>query len=383
MNENQGGVNAAKYDVNMQRAISDGIWDFRRPEDGPFSINGLLAFGPEKLYRRLPSGTRASLPEAVDLLANCPAGGQIRFRTNATRLAIRVQMAGAATMDHMPVTGQCGLDAYIGKPGQQRYAATARPGIDGREYEHILWDVTEDAKGQTAEGNPFLSGEMVDVTLNLPLYQGVHQVLIGVKKEAVVKAPTAYATDRRILLYGTSITQGACASRPGLMYSNILSRRIPLEFINLGFSGSGKGEAEVALAIRDIERPACLILDYEANCTTELYQETLEPFIRLYREYHPDIPIIVISRIPYPGELFQPARRAEWLNRKKIAEACVARLISLGDRMIDFVDGSRLLGPYWQDCTVDGTHPNDLGFMNMADKLEPILRKVLQKNGVL
>jgi hypothetical protein len=372
------GVDPARLDSNMRTEHPDGRWQWLEAASGPLQVAGLPGFEAERIYRRLPFRVPAPLPEAVIRLAGCTAGGQLRFRTDSPRLSVRVKLGGPASMDHMPSTGQCGFDAYIGPIGSMRYAATARPGLGRTEYESLLWD---EGEGEREAREADESSGMRDITLNFPLYQSVEQVWVGVRPGSAVEPPHVYATERRVVIYGTSITQGGCASRPGMAYSNILSRRVPLEFINLGFSGNGKGEPEVAMAIREIPRQACLLLDYEANCTTGRYCETLEPFIRLYREACAEVPILVVSRIPYAAERSEKQKN-EWNARREWSMSVVARLREEGDRHIRFVDGSQLLGERWDECTVDGVHPNDYGFMRMADSLEPFLKEALADAGI-
>ncbi|MFC5734113.1 SGNH/GDSL hydrolase family protein [Cytobacillus gottheilii] len=331
---------------------------WHNPKEEPFRISGFAWFGEEERYRRLPANPEYNLPVSVDRLANDTSGGQIRFRTNASKLAIKVKLTASAGMGHMPASGQCGFDVYVGKPGQQQYYASTYPAIHDQAFERTIWDLT----GSNAE-------QLKEITLNFPLYVGVVEVLIGTNPDAVIESPTPFFSDKRVIFYGTSITQGGCASRPGMSYTNILSRRVNLEFINLGFSGSGKGEHEVALTIREIERPACFVLDYEANATLQQYKATLLPFIETYRKYHPQVPIIVVSRIPYTQDKAK-GQYDEHQERREHSKNIVEKLKEQGDQHIAFIDGMKLLGEYWHECTVDGVHPNDLGFMEMANRME-------------
>lgn len=162
-----------------------------------------------------------------------------------------------------------------------------------------------------------------------------------------------------------------------MSYTNILSRRLPYELINLGFSGNGKGEPELARIICEIERPALLVLDYKANVSIEQYRETLPEFIRLNRVQHPDTPVLIISRIRYAEELFSEQAVEKRLAYSDFAEQTVARLRLQGDNHIYFQNGDVLLGEDFEECTVDGVHPTDLGFIRMADGLTPILTMIL------
>lgn len=365
MSKEQQPVNAVQLDENMRiREARSQQLAWYSPLEHPFHIAGFGWLREEGRYRRLPVKPKWEIPDPVDRLADCTAGGQIRFATNAVSLSVKVKLTGAANMYHMPATGQCGMDCYIGGPGQQLYYGTAVYDHRLTEYESVIFSDTNE--------------EHRTITLNLPLYQGVEEVWIGLNEGAQVDAPPAYDSSKKIIVYGTSITQGGCASRPGMCYTNILSRRINMEFLNFGFSGNGKGEPELARILAQIEDPACLILDYEANCvSTELLQQTLPDFISIYREKHPSVPILVISRITHAKEKFDASMAQARAERKQIQSQTVEKRRSMNDALVYFCDGSELLGDDAHECTVDGSHPTDLGFLRMADGLTPVLQRIL------
>lgn len=360
-------VDAQKLDPNMrleQKDQSGMRW--LSPKERPFRLAGFPWFAQDGKYRRLPVQPSHPLPPSVDALANSTAGGQIGFRTDSPKLAIRVELAGKANMYHMPSTGQCGFDLYLGEPGDQRYFGTTRYNHTEQSYEAVLFE--------------FPHAETRHVTLNFPLYQGVKEVWIGVEPGYDVQAPLPYRSGKKVIVYGTSITQGGCAARPGMAYTNILSRRFPLEFVNEGFSGNGKGEPEVARVLSEIVDPALLVLDYEANVgTVEQMAKTLPEFIRFYREAHPQTPILVLSKIQFGRERFDPALRQKRLDMKRVEMNTVEACRRQGDDNVHFFDGTALLGSdNFEECTVDGVHPTDLGFLRMADTLTPVLKELLK-----
>jgi len=334
------------------------------PAEPPFRLAGFAWFEQDRVYRRLPAKPRWPLPPAVDGLANSTAGGQIQFQTDSPELAVRVQLAGPASMNHMPATGQCGFDCYVGPPGAQRFCGTTKYDHTQTSYECTLLDLAQ--------------SEMRNVTLNFPLYQGVKQVEVGLVRDARIEAPPPYDGDGRVVVYGTSITQGGCAARPGMAYTNILSRRLNREFINVGFSGSGRGEPEVARTIAQVRNPACFVLDYEANASAEQrLEKTLAEFIAILREAHPETPILVVSRIRYARENVSQDVLQGRLQRRDFQRRTVEDLRAKGDAHISFLDGGTLLGEDFEECTVDGAHPTDLGFYRMARGLAPVLEKIL------
>ncbi|MBE3576283.1 MAG: hypothetical protein IMX00_01065 [Limnochordales bacterium] len=284
-------------------------------------------------------------------------------------------------MNHMPATGQCGFDLYLGRPGEQRFYTVTKYDLKATEYEYKLFDAAEGpgaGVGAGATAGADGSDGLTAVTINFPLYQGVEEVEIGLDAGAQIRPFPPYAYSGRLIFYGSSITQGGCASRPGMAYTNILSRRLNIETINLGFSGNGRGDPEVARLIAQIPNPRLLVLDYEPNCvSTELFRETLPQFIRIFREAHPLVPILVLSRIAYARDLVDPETLRARTERKEFQQQTVERLRADGDTNLFFYDGSTLLGEDFDECTVDGTHPSDLGFMRMANGLEPVLREIL------
>ncbi|RTE10509.1 hypothetical protein EJQ19_06965 [Paenibacillus whitsoniae] len=340
-------------------------WEWYSPLTSPFLITGLPWLAQDGLYRRLPLRPSHPIRSEVDRLANFPTGVQVRFKTDSTKLAVRIILADKATMYQMPATVQCGVDCYIGPMGKQKYVNTTRFELTQTEYESVLFEA--------------FSQEMREVTLNLPLYQGVKELWIGIAPEAAVTAFDGFASNKKVLLYGTSITHGACASRPGMAYPNQLSRAFPLEFVSLGFSGNAQGEPELAHLISQISDPALLVLDYEGNTpSTEHLAESLPTFIRIYRNVHPQVPILVISQIRFAREAFDEELRLRREARKELQRGIVECLRQEGDAHLHFCDGAELLGEDYQECTADGIHPSDLGYKHMADRLRPVLAKLLQ-----
>lgn len=355
-----------ELDENMRvQPIIDHSFSWHDPTESPFTLSGFAWYDQDQIFRRLPVNPAYEISEPLDQLADCTAGGQIRFRTNASKVAIKVKLAGTANMNHMPSTGQCGFDCYVGGHQQQQFVATSIYNHLEQEYEVTFIDRTET--------------DFIDVTLNFPLYQGVEDVQVGLNGKADVRAFPAYDSDQKIIFYGTSITQGGCASRPGMAYTNLLSRAFNLECINLGFSGNGKGEQNMARIISKIKNPALLVLDYEPNCvSTAQYKATLPVFISTYREAHPDVPILLISKFPYAGEAVNPLLRNERLERLDFQRELVERLIAEGEKNLHFYEGTNLLGDYTNEATVDGVHPTDLGFIKIAENLEPVIRGILR-----
>ncbi|MFO7670095.1 MAG: SGNH/GDSL hydrolase family protein [Bacteroidales bacterium] len=354
-----------KLDSNMalNTADQDGIvW--LDPRDAPFDLDGFEWIKKEGVYRRLPVQPDWEIRDEVDQLANHTAGGQIRFSTNSRRLLIKVKLMERSGMYHMPATGQSGFDLYVHEGKTKRYVSTSRFPHDTIQYQVELFNVNDQ--------------EMRSFILNFPLYNGVTSVSVGIEKESDIKEPPPLSFAGKIVIYGTSITQGGCVARPGMAYSNILSRRLDAEFINLGFSGNGRGEPALAHLINQISGLSFVILDYEANAN-ETIVNSLGPFVDILREKHPDTPILIMSKIRYTSATVGSPKHKLLMENRDFQRALVEKRNSAGDKNIFFLDGSTILGEDYSECTVDGSHPTDLGSMRIADALTDAIHNILSR----
>lgn len=344
--------------------MTEDTFRWHLPYEAPMQLAGFAWFEKDRVYNRLPRNFRKPFREPVEELATNTAGGQVRFQTDSPQVAVRAKLRGPHNMDHMPATGQCGFDCYVGEPGAQQFVGITRFDRAADQYECIVMDAPERA--------------MRNITINFPLYQGVEEVHIGLAPDAQLLPPPPYVDDRPVVVYGTSITQGGCASRPGMLHTNILSRWSNRPFINLGFSGNGKGDPEVAEAMAEIPNPAGYVLDYEANAKLEGLQNTLENFIATLRAAHPRTPILVTSRPRFAGEWINPEARTAREKARDFQRDTVARLTAAGDQNLFFHDGAELYHEKdWFECTVDGVHATDLGYLRMAETLWPVLNTIL------
>jgi lysophospholipase L1-like esterase len=310
-------------------------------------------------FWRLPARSKDAFPAPVWNLALDPTGGRIRFRTDSSTVAVKLEWPRPPGMRNMHAFGQSGVDLYVG----DTYWSTATPDKDaspGKVYEHVYF------KGQPRA--------MRDITIYLSLYSPVKVVEIGLDKDATVEKAKAFAVAKPVVFYGTSITQGGCASRAGMSYQAILGRRLNLNHVNLGFSGNGRGEAALARAVAEIDA-AAFVLDFaQNNGSVESLAQVYDPFIAILREKHPDTPIVAITPI-YAANEASGGQRNEQM--RALIRKVVSARIGAGDTRLQLVEGTDLLGPSRVDGLVDGTHPNDLGFQWMADGLVERLRKLL------
>ncbi len=327
----------------------------------PMQINGLPWYSENggDLYR-LPAKLKDTYREPVWNLAKDPSGGRIRFRTNSSLLAIRLEYPKPPDGTNMHAFGQTGVDLYA----DGVYRGTAiddREAKPGTPIEHTYF-----------KDQPRLDREII---LYLPLYMPVKVLGIGLDAEAHLEAPKPFAASDPVVFYGTSITQGGCASRPGMSYQAILGRLLNLDFVNLGFSGNGRGEPELAHAMASI-KASCYVLDLaQNNPTVESLTQVYAPFLDVIRSAHPDTPILVITPIYAAHESWSRDARLEGM--RELIRQVAAQRIAAGDHHLEIVEGTDLLGPSRGDGLVDGTHPNDLGFQWMAEGLTGRIAKLL------
>ena len=355
-----------KLDQNMalKKADADGIVWFDLREE-PFQLVGFEWIEKDTVYRRLPIKPEWEIRDAVDQLANHTAGGQMRFRTDSKKILLKVELRERSGMYHMPATGQSGFDLYTKNQGIQMYLKTTRFPHDTIRYQVELFNVDEK--------------QLRAFTLNFPLYNGVNSVQIGLEEEAIVEAPLPFTRSGKFVIYGTSITQGGCVARPGMAYSNILSRKLDVQFVNLGFSGNGRGEPELAHLINQISGTNFIILDYEANANSTIVN-TLGPFVNILREKHPDTPILIMSKIRYANAVVGSPSYETLMNNRDFQKNLVEQRRTTGDNNIYFLDGSKVLGDDYFECTVDGSHPTDLGSYKIAEALFFQILKIFYQN---
>jgi lysophospholipase L1-like esterase len=320
-------------------------------------------------YDRLPAKAESVVRAPVWNLAQDSAGLSYRFVSDADSIRARwkLRKAERLAMPHMPATGVSGLDLYVRDAGEWKWLGQGRP-ENADTNEKFL------ARG-------LRKGEKREYLLYLPLYNGVHSVEIGVPTGAVFEpAPDRYRERKPVVFYGTSILQGGCASRPGMAYPSIVGRKLDWPIVNLGFSGNGKTEPEMAQVLAELE-PAAYVLDSLPNLEVAQVKERVEPFIAALRAKHPQTPIVLVENVNYTDTGFIESRRSKVAEANTYLRKLYDRLKAAGDHRLAYVHASHLLGGDGED-TVDGTHPTDLGFMRMAEGITPILREALKAAGL-
>lgn len=327
-------------------------------------VHGLAWFEQnEHTYYRLPLAQKEDVPEAVWNRSLRPASARIRFKTNSTSLRLKINhgMNRPLQMENMSPIGAGGIDLYVGAPGQMSFWTTTKPRSFENEYEYVYFQNLEP--------------RLRELTLYLPSYAELAELAIGMDAGAAVLEPTAYERQTPIVFYGTSITQGGCASRGSNGFVSIVERQLNADVINLGFSGSGRAEPIMANIISQIDA-SLYVVDCVANMNTALMHERYENFVRLLRQERPDIPVLLMTKIHYAREIL-PEEAAEYVRQNQPVFDVYRQLKSEGDERIFLFDAGEVIPAGGDHPTVDGVHPTDRGFYMLAEALTPKLREIL------
>ncbi len=339
----------------------DDVWyDVRQ---SPIKIYGLYEPLQNKRFFRIPESVAEATSEGVKGLNYNTAGGRLAFATDSPHIAIHAVMPEYHIMKHMPRSASAGFDVYIDDGKMQQYCGSIfPPAVTVEDYFHACNSFT-------------VSGKVKNYVVNFPLYDSVDEVYVGLAPGSVLLPyDNAYTSDAPMIFYGSSITQGGCVSRPGLAYESYISRRFRRDFINLGFSGNGKAEDAIVDYMASLDM-SVFVSDYDHNAPTVEYLEaTHHKMYEKIRAAHPDVPYIMISRPDFDFHYDDSVRRRAVIRRS------YERALENGDKNVYFIDGETLFGSDCRDaCTVDSTHPNDLGHYRMACVIGDAIEKILKK----
>lgn len=347
-------ISKVDKNFNVEKTINEDKIVFYDCEEEPFKIYGVMKEGDR--FCRIPSDIAKSVSENVEFLNNCNAGGRVRFVTNSRYVAIRAYMGQMEKSSHFALTGSAGLDMYIKTDKDFIYGGTFRPPydiVDG--YESIVYIDTN---------------INTEVVINLPLYSNVKKLFVGIEEGSRLLPSEEYKHKKPVVYYGSSITQGGCASRPGCSYQSIISRRLDTDYINLGFSGSALAEDEIINYIKGLDM-SVFVLDYDHNAPNcEHLEKTHEKMFKAIRRANPNLPIIIMPRPRYYLTMDEQKRRG-------IVRQTYLNAVAEGDKNVYYIDGCDLMRFSDGEGLVDGCHPNDLGFFSMADAVEKVLKNLI------
>lgn len=313
-------------------------------------------------YDRLPAKAESIVRPEVWRLSRQSSGICVRFITDAksihARWTIELEKLSEATM---PATAVSGLDLYVKHEGRWKWFAVGRP-------ERIVNQVALVKDVPQA---------MREYLLYLPLYNEVSSLEVGLPQNSqMTKAPRYTPQQKPIVFYGTSITQGGCASRPGMVYSAIVGRRLNREVINLGFRANGTMDLEMVPLFAELD-PAVYVVDCLPNMTGPVVAEKAEPFVKALRAARPQTPIVLAEDRTYPDGILYAARRERNDHNRRELKAAFKRLQESKIQHLYYLEGESILGEDG-DATVDASHPTDLGHLRQADAFEAVLKPILE-----
>lgn len=320
-------------------------------------------------YDRLPAKAEGKVRGAVWNLSRHSAGLCVRFVTEATAIHARwILTSSSLAMPHMAATGVSGLDLYVKTDrGAWRWLAVGKP----------------ESQTNTCRLVAGLPPGKREYLLYLPLYNGTRAVEVGIPAGTALAQAGPWGRGERkpMVFYGTSILQGGCASRPGMVHSAILGRRFHFPHINLGFSGNGRMEPELADLLAELD-PSVYVLDCLPNMEAAEVRERVEPFVRKLRAAHPRTPILLVEDRSYADAFLVAAKRERNDASRLALRAAYKNLQKSGVKDLHYLQGAELLGGDGEG-TVDSSHPTDLGFMRQAEAfaqvLGPLLRRAIDR----
>jgi len=306
-------------------------------------------------FQRMDAQFAGQVSEKIGYLAAQTSGGRIRFSTDSSTIGISVAYPVLHPMSNMALTGSCGF-ALVEKIGDiYKTVAMFRP------------QPTE-KNGYTGEVKIKIAG-VHEYILFFPLYNGVSELKVYLDASAKLYKAEQYRDIAPILYYGASIDQGACASRPDCSYPAILSKWNNIDYINLGFSGNCKGEQMMAEYLSGIDC-SLFFMAYDGNVSVDHLRETHFRFYETYRRRRKDVPIVFMS-VPCFDNYPNTEERREILRRSFV------KAREQGDSSVYFIDGETLFGKEDREiCTVEGTHPNDLGFYRIAKVIYKLYQEI-------
>lgn len=310
----------------------------------------------EMYYSRLPDTLKGNVRKAVWDLGLNSAGLAVRFSTNSKCLGVKWTLLNNFHMSHMAGTGIRGLDLYTLDGGQWKFIGVAKP--TKKESQNIF---IRNMDGATHEYLAYL-----------PLYDGVEKLEIGVDSTAEISLPktsklVANSGVKPIVFYGTSITQGGCASRPGMAYPAIIGRRLGCETINLGFSGNARMDFVMSQTIAQIDASK-YVVDCMPNCTAQILRDSAYTFLKNLAETRSQVPIYMVENVSFPSFLRDQKSASDVQEKYQVWRETYLKLRKEGYKNIRYIKAKGLIGDDYEG-TVDAVHLTDLGFLRLAENL--------------
>jgi hypothetical protein len=319
----------------------------------------------EKLgwFQRMPYQIAKQITYNIEVLSSTTAGARAKFSTDAQELILSVSYKYIAKMNQMPFSGSSGFTLLEENDNKYKYIASFIPKYDNQT-------------GYTIKAK-LPGGSMHEYVLFFPMYNDyITDIKLAFPKESTVKNGRKYRFDLPVLYYGSSITQGGCCSRPDNCYHAYISKWNDVDFLNLGFSGGAKGE-DIMIEYLSNVKSKVFVCDYDHNApNAEHLKKTHYKLYKAYRDKNPDTPIIFMTSPNCDGV---PMTSVEATKRRRVIKNTYLKARAEGDENVYFIDGKNLFGKNdRENCTVDGCHPNDLGFYKMAQALNKVIAPLLK-----
>lgn len=361
------GVHDKNIIIENKKADDKFIW--YNVLEAPIKVYGFVGSSKDFLSRRVPLDIAKDISKSVYNIGGNPAGGRVRFSTNAKDIAFRVEYGTGCDGAKFSTLFSYGFDIYENKE-------------DGREvFLNIICPETGCMGNKTFETvlNNLSDGtKMRNYTVNMPIFSEIKRMYIGVSQDCNIGEGKPYINEGKpVVYYGSSITQGSICSRPGNTYEAVISQKYNLDHYNLGFGGSALGEPNMAKFIADMDMIA-FVMDYDHNApSAEHLENTHYNFYKIIRDKQPNLPIIMVTRPDY----FTDFRKEPDDVTRGVIEGNYNRAIADGDENVYYIDGRTLFGnDHPENCVIDINHPTDLGFYRMAEVIGDKLAYILKLN---
>ena len=334
----------------------------------------------ESPYDRLPVSYKEKVREPVWALSKASAGVTVRFHTNSTSINLKWSVLNDLDMPHMASTGIKGIDLYTKYNNKWRYVTTAGALVGLKTYQNKSIPADSINEYELIKN---MTPEFREYKLFLPLYDGVTKLEIGIDSNATIKKAIPNS-QKPIVFYGTSITQGGCASRPGMAHTNIISRELDVDCINYGFSGNGRMETPIVELISEIDA-SFYVIECMQNMDAEQVSERVRPLVDMIRTKHPRTPIVLVENMMYTTAFLDQTIETRLIQENAALKNEYDKIIKSGTPNIFYIkDNQDLLVD--NEGTVDGVHLTDLGFLRYADylienfKKQNLIKTILNRN---
>ncbi len=333
-------------------------------KNAPFKIYGVN----KDTFARMPVDVAKRVSPSVEHSSQTSNGGRLRFRTDSDYVVVHAKIKDVSPNFQQAKSDACGID-MLAKTGKDWFVpGTCIPSQgDGKDY--IEYRTRFDK-----------SFKMKEILLHFPIETRIESLSIALREGSVLEEPTEYKNTNPVVFYGSSITFGACASKPSNTYCAMVSRMLDTDFINLGFGGACKAEDSMIDYLKNLKM-SVFVYDYDHNAPTPEYLEQthFRGYCR-FREKQPDTPVIFASKPDYSYDIFTYDKDVNKVRRRIIMKS-YEQALKLGDKNVSFVDGKKIypkdVSPF---CSVDGCHPNDLGYMYMAKAFSKAIREFIEKD---